>query len=37
MAALTLDDVRAAASWLKREPIVVRSLPQPAAGSSAAR
>ncbi|MEA3002767.1 MAG: zinc protease [Sphingomonadales bacterium] len=30
MAALTLDDVRAAAaSWLKREPLVVRSLPQP--------
>lgn len=29
MAALTLDDVRAVASkWLKREPLVVRSLPQ---------
>jgi zinc protease len=29
MAALTLDDVRkAAATWLKREPVVARSLPQ---------
>jgi zinc protease len=36
MAALTLDDVRAvAAAWLKREPMVVRSLPQPAASASA--
>jgi zinc protease len=37
MAALTLDDVRAAAaSWLKREPLIVRSLPQPIGGSAAA-
>ncbi|HEX5182534.1 MAG TPA: insulinase family protein [Allosphingosinicella sp.] len=37
MAALTLDDVRKAAStWLKREPLVVRSLPQPPATAAAA-
>jgi zinc protease len=37
MAALTLDDVRTvAASWLKREPLVVRSLPQPGAAPAAA-
>jgi zinc protease len=37
MASITLDDVRAAAaSWLKREPLVVRSLPQPAGGAAAA-
>ncbi|HEY1607493.1 MAG TPA: insulinase family protein [Allosphingosinicella sp.] len=37
MAALTLDDVRkAAATWLKREPLVVRSLPQPPATPAAA-
>jgi zinc protease len=36
MAALTLDDVRAAAAtWLKREPMLVRALPQPATGSAA--
>jgi hypothetical protein len=37
MTALTLDDVRAAAAaWLKREPMLVRALPQPATGSAAA-
>lgn len=37
MAAITLDDVRAAAaSWLKREPLVARSLPQPAGGAATA-
>jgi zinc protease len=36
MAALTLDDVRAvAAKWLKREPLVVRSLPQAPATTAA--
>jgi predicted Zn-dependent peptidase len=37
MAALTLEDVRkAAATWLKAEPAIVRALPRPA-GKAAAR
>jgi zinc protease len=35
MAALTLNDVRSvAATWLKRDPLVVRSLPQPASAAT---